>query len=127
MRTEYINVDDKWGVIVCYDYSTRDFDDLFAIMRSFGMSEKKSKEALNVLEERNTGMCISNDGIRMSAIFVSNATSPSEWWSTALHELRHSADAIISYYGVENNGEDAAYLTGFLTKELVESVGHPCY
>ena len=70
-------------------------------------------------------MCVSNNDVRMSGIFISKATSPSEWWSSCLHELRHAAQAIIYYYGADWN-EDDAYLTGFLTKRAVEILGEPC-
>lgn len=63
----------------------------------------------------------------MSAIFISDATSTSEWWDTSLHELYHVSNAIIDYYGVSYESEDAAYLMGYLTKEFIEKVGNPCY
>ncbi len=128
METTYIDVDNKWGIVVVYDYDVDyEANDLLAIMRSFGMTRKNANRALNILSNYNTGMSISNDDLRMSAIFISKATNNSEFWSTAIHELKHTADAIITYYGVDWDGEDAAYLTGYLTKEMVEEIGEPCY
>lgn len=127
MKTAYLDVDKRWGIVVCYNYDENDFADLRAVMRSFGMSRLDANRALRILSSYNTGMSVSNDELRMSAIFISKATSSSEFWSTAIHELKHSADAIISYYGVDWDGEDAAYLTGYLTKEMVEEIGDPCY
>lgn len=127
MKTAYIDVDGYWGVVVNYDYDLMDYDDLWAIMRSFGLNDRSSKRALQILSSYNTGMAVSQDDLRMSAIFVSKATSPSEFWSTLIHEIKHVADAIIEYYGVDWDGEDAAYLTGYIVKQLVEKVGEPCY
>jgi hypothetical protein len=127
MESAYLDIDSKWGVIVCYDYDTLDHDDIWAICKTFGMSDKNIRKALSILSAYNTGMTVSNPDIRMSVIFVSSATSPSEWWNTAVHELKHTADAIIRYYGVDWDGEDAAYITGYLTKQLVEKVSEPCY
>ena len=125
METKYIDVDGHWGVIVCYNYDEEDKQDMWSIMRSFNMTSQSANRAINILSNYNTGMAVSNDDIRMSAIFISKATSPSEWWSTCLHELRHVAQAIIEYYGADW-GEDDAYLTGFLTKQVVEKIGEPC-
>jgi hypothetical protein len=100
METAYLDVDKRWGIVVCYDYDVRDYADLRAVMRSFGMSRLDANRALDILSSYNTGMAVSNEDLRMSAIFISKATSSSEFWSTAIHELKHSADAIISYYGV---------------------------
>ena len=127
VKSEYIDVDGRWGIIFNYGYGLQDYDDLWAIMLSFGMTDKKADRALKILANYNTGMCVSNADIRMSAIFVSRATNASEWWSTALHEIKHAVDAIIEYYGVDWDGEDAAYLTGYVTKCLVEQIGEPCW
>lgn len=129
MITEYIDIPNKkWGIVVIYDFDTKDEHvDLMAIMRSFGMSQYNSSKALRILSNYNTGMAISLDELRMSAIFISQATSSSQWWDTAMHELKHVADAIVDYYGVDWDSEDSAYLTGYLVKELVELVGQPCH
>ena len=127
METKYIDVGDgKWGVIVCYDFDLTDWDEMAATMESFGLNRRSINKAMKVLSNFNTGMALSKQDLRMSIIYISNTTSVSEWWSTALHELRHVADTIIDYYDVEWDGEDAAYLTGYLTKELVELAGCPC-
>ena len=127
MESAYLDVDSKWGILVFYNYDTMDFDDIWAICRSLGMTSKSIDKALRILSMYNTGMTVSDENLRMSAIFISKATRQSEWWSTAVHELKHTADAIIRYYGVDWDGEDAAYLTGYLTKQLVEKVSEPCY
>ena len=83
METTYIDVDGKWGIVIVSDYDVDyEANDLWAIMRSFGMTRKNANRALNILSNYNTGMSISNDDLRMSAIFISKATSNSEWWST---------------------------------------------
>lgn len=128
MKTAYIDVDGYWGIAICYDYDVSNPEDehtLWGYMRSFGMKERSINKALNILSNYNTGMCVSNNDVRMSGIFISKATSPSEWWSSCLHELRHAAQAIIDYYGADLN-EDDAYLTGFLTKRAIEILGEPC-
>jgi hypothetical protein len=129
MKTEYIDVDGYWGIAICYGYDLsykKDEDDIWGYLRSFGMRNKDAQRALNILSNYNTGLCVSNDSVRMSGIFISKATSSSEFWSTAIHEAKHTADAIIDYYGVDWRGEDSAYLTGYITKRMVELLGDPC-
>ena len=129
MVTDYIDIPNgKWGIVVIYDFDTiSEKPDLLAIMRSFGMSSYNAKRALNILSSYNTGMAISLQDLKMSAVFISNATSPSEFYSTAIHEFIHVADSIIDYYGETWGGESSAYLVGYLTKEFVELVGEPCF
>lgn len=126
MKTEYIDVDGRWGIAIVYGYDMMDWDDLFYYMRSFGLPRIKSQESVRVLARHNTGMTISNDDVRMSIMFISDATSESQWWDTAAHEARHVADAIIDYYGADY-GEDAAHLTGYIMRRMVEEIAEPCY
>lgn len=126
MVTKYLEVgDNDWGILVNFDFDESDHDDIFAALQSFGMNRRNINKALRILSNFNTGMAVSNDDLRMSTIYISKATSPSEWWSTCLHEIRHVAQAIIEYYGADW-GEDDAYLTGFLTKQVVEKIAEPC-
>ena len=127
MNTKYVDIDNgKWGVIICYDYDFMDADDIWAICRSFGLSDAKANEAVRVLNDMNTGMTISNADIRMSVVFISDATSRDEWLNTLAHELKHVNDAIIDYYGVRWDGEPAAYLTGYLFQKVVNKLGYVC-
>lgn len=130
MVTKYLDVpNQKWGVVVVFDYDVDyEYRDLRAIMMSFGLlDEYRIEKSMNILSEPNTGMTISNIELCMSVVFISKATDTSEWWDTSLHELYHVSNAIIDYYGVPYESEDAAYLMGYLTKEFIEQVGEPCY
>ena len=123
MKTIYIDINDgDWGILLNFDYNISDSDDIWAICRSFGVSDRKASEAIQVLMGMNTGMAISNYDIRMSAMFISKATEKSEWWSTVSHEISHVVDAILEYYDIDCDSEDAAYLTGYITKRVVDEM-----
>lgn len=127
MRTAYLDVDGDWGIVVVYDYDYSENYELAAIMDTFKMSRSSIKKALNVLSEPNTGMSVSREDVRMSVVFISKATYESQFWDTASHELAHCVTHIIDYYGVGYDTEEAAYLTGYLMRKLVEEIGEPCY
>jgi hypothetical protein len=44
-----------------------------------------------------------------------------------MYELSHVCTAIIDTYDVPYDSEDAAYLAGYLMRQLVREVGEPCY
>lgn len=128
MEQVYLPVgDDDWGIIVNYDYDERDFHRLSAIMDSFGMSRKSIDKALNILSNYNTGMAVSRDDLKMTAIFISKCSDPSQFWSTLNHELYHANVAIIDYYGKTYDEEEAAYTQGELMRQAVMKIGLPCY
>ena len=128
MQTKYIDIQGKWGIVLCYDLDKYDEDEARQSMTAFGVRDWKTDEAMDIrLHHYNTGMCISREDIRMSLIFIGNATSEEQWWDTVSHELFHTQQAILNYYNVPNDTEDAAWTMGYLMRKAVMMVGEPCY
>ena len=127
MVTKYLEVgDNDWGVLVNYDFDMLDYDDIAALLHSFGMNERNIRKAMRVLSVPNTGMAISNNDLRMTSIYIGKATSPSQFWDTLNHELYHANVAIIDYYGEPYDKEPAAHLQGELMRLAVKAIGEPC-
>ena len=128
MKAKYINVKDRWGIVVCYDLMRRDVHEMRALMESVGMEDEDIDEALRtLLYHKNTGMCISQPALAMSLVFVGEATSEDQWWDTMAHEiLDHAKIAILDFYHVPLRSEDSAWLTGFLMRKVVQLIGPPC-
>ena len=126
MITKYIDIDGKWGVLINYAFDEFDMDDIAAVLYSFGLSEKDIDKSLNILSECNTGMAISSPNLKMTSIYIGKTSSVSQFWSTVNHELYHTEQAILDYYGEDWHGEPPAYLAGYLLQRVVEEVAEPC-
>lgn len=128
MKQAYLKFpNNEWAVIVVFDFDVDlEYVELKAQLRSFGLSSKSADKALSILSSHNTGMAVSVPDLKMSAIYISKSTSPSEFYSTAIHECIHVADSILDWYGESWHGEPSAYLVGYMTKEIVEMIGDPC-
>jgi len=118
MKERYIDVDGAWGILLCYDYTRRDYDRMHAIMESFGMSEYRIIEAMDVLRHKNTGMTVSRSDLTMSVMFVGPATSKEQFMDTVAHEIDHVQHAIARHYDVSCGSEDAAWLQGYIMREV---------
>lgn len=80
-----------------------------------------------LLYHENTGMCLSSFPLKMSMVFIGNATSEDQFYDTVAHEvLDHAKVAICDYYDVSFHSEDAAWLTGYLMRKIVQLLGEPC-
>lgn len=127
MISEYIDIDGKWGVLYNYDLRRLDEYEIRSMLMSLGMRGDKLDHAIDVLLfEENTGLCVSNNRLKMSLIFIGNATSVEQHWDTTIHELYHATCAVCDYYGVEYGGEDFAWTIGYLTRKAVQLIGEPC-
>mgnify|MGYP003421518675 CR=1 FL=1 len=126
MVTSYIDIDGKWGVLISYDFDMLDWDAISAVRRPFGLDDRMIHRALRVLSTPNSGLSVSNDDIRMTAIYIGKSTSTAQFWNSVAHELKHAADAIIDYYGEPLDGESSAYTIGYLMQRVVEEIAIPC-
>ena len=123
MVTKFIEIpEEKWGCLLVWDFDVLDYDDIWAICRSFGMSDRNINKSLQILSTYNSGMTVSNDDLKMSAMFVGKPSSTSQFWNTIAHECSHLVDAISSYYNVGCSTEDRAYLQGFVFQRIVEEI-----
>lgn len=147
MKSEYIDVNGKWGIVVCYDLMRKDVREMRALMEAVGMDDDSTDgymrvsvyprgenvevgidEALRMLlYHKNTGMCITNMDLNMSLVFIGEADSEDQWWDTLAHEvLDHAKVAILDYYRVPLRSEGSAWLTGYLMRKVVQLIAPPC-
>lgn len=119
MRIRYLKVgDNDWGILLCWDYDSRDYDDMYVIMDNFGLEEKEIAESIKILSKPNTGMTVPDFSNQMSVVFISKTTSEDEWLNTLFHELKHVVEHISMFYRVDPQSEPAAYLQGEIGKQL---------
>ena len=129
MITRHIDIDNnKWGILLVFNFDTEyDEKELVAIMKAFGMRGNKINKSLSILSTYNSGMCLSNDGLKMSAMFIGKATSTEQFWDSIAHESLHVCQAILDYYGESDwEGEIPAYLDGYIFRRIVSTIGAPC-
>ena len=128
MKSEYIDVKGKWGIVVCYDLMRKDVREMRALMEAVGLGDDEIDGYLRLLlYHKNKGLCITNMELKMSLVFVGEATSEDQRWDTIAHEiLDHAKVAILDYYHVSLRGEDSAWLTGYLMRKVVQLIAPPC-
>lgn len=130
MKQDYFGIPPRgtWGVVIVTDFDVEEeYIELKAQLRSFGLSSNSADKALSILSNYNTGMAVSVPDLKMTAIFISKCSDPSQFWSTLNHELYHANVAIIDYYGKPYYEEEAAYTQGELMRQAVMKIGLPCY
>lgn len=128
MKSEYIDIKGKWGIVVCYDLMRKDVREMRALMESVGVEDEEIDGYLRMLlYHKNKGLCISNMELAMSLVFIGEAESEDQWWDTLAHEvLDHAKIAILDFYHVPLRSEDSAWLTGFLMRNVVQLIAPPC-
>ena len=109
-----------WHVRIFYAvtcYFTRDIvEELKAIQCPFGIIEKAYRNTSSC--RLNTGLTYSNNALRETVMVIGMWENPAEFDNSFSHELRHFTDHLANAFGLESGGEEVAYLTGDIRKEL---------
>lgn len=115
MIAQYIQLGKRgWNVLVYYGVEKEDFIEVGDSLRQLGCSEKDMKMSFKVLRKKNTGLTFTNTDYKMSIVCISEATDTSQFVNTAIHEAKHVQSHICSYYNIDEGGEEAAYLIGYI-------------
>lgn len=72
----------------------------------------------------NTGLCYSNPVQRESLIVIAKTSTAAEFFNSFEHEFQHLKGHIASAMNLDPNGEDVAYMSGELAREIYPRVRH---
>lgn len=113
----YINIVDKWNILFFIDGYTQ--EQLIYCLKKLDCSKKSIRKALKISKSINSGFTFSQP--ITSIVCISEATSIDEWFDTLIHELKHIQTHICDYYNVNESGEEAAYLIGYIMKKFIQA------
>lgn len=116
----YIDVKGKWTILTFTQTDRVKW--LIKALEEIGYL--RINKALNITESINSGFTYTNFRLKTSIVYISKASSKAEWFNTLVHELKHVQSHICEYYNVPENGEDAAYLIGYIMKKFIQLLWH---
>lgn len=89
--TQSIDINGYWKIFICYNLN---------------------------LNELDSGFTVTDYSKKLSIVGIGATTSKAEFINTIVHEAKHVQSHICKYYNVPEDGEDAAYLIGYLTMKM---------
>lgn len=118
MIAQYIKLGKGWNLLVYYSVHKEDFIEVEDALKQLGCSRHTIKKSLKVLTKQNTGFTFSNSDYKMSIVCIGPSSDLSQFINTIIHESKHVQSHICSYYGIPEDGEDAAYLIGYIVQRM---------
>jgi hypothetical protein len=91
MIRQDISIDGYWDIIVGYDV---------------------------YLGEDNSGFTHTDFNKKLSVVVIGKADSKKQFLNTIVHEAKHIQSHICKYYDIPEDGEDAAYLIGYIVMKM---------
>lgn len=122
MTKQYIDIVGKWAFVFAYDIKDGDQEEIAEWLRTLGCNERQVRKACRVATSVNSGFTFSRPELRMSVMVIAPASSEEQFFDTVVHEIDHLQTAICDYYGVEPGTEEAAYLQGYVMREIIRAL-----
>lgn len=72
------------------------------------------------LGELDSGFTATDYSKRLSVVAIGLTDTKAQLMNTISHEIKHVQSNICQYYNVNEDSEDAAYLTGYITMRMYE-------
>jgi hypothetical protein len=70
------------------------------------------------LGRKDVGFTYTNPNKRTSIVGIANTSTQEELLNTIVHEAKHVQSHICDYYNVPEDGEQAAYLIGYIVQKM---------
>ena len=91
MIRQDIDINGYWKIIVAYDVE---------------------------LGQKDSGFTYTDFKRKQSIVGIGKSTSNSQLLNTIVHEAKHIQSHICKYYHINESGEDAAYLIGYIVQKM---------
>lgn len=109
----------NWWVMVYYDVRTPDdLRKVEGVLMASGCPEEMLIPAIKNLKKWNRGYTFSNLYKRTSIITIGKAIGASQMFDSIVHEMKHLAEHIGEYYGIDPREEQSAYLQGEVGRKM---------
>ncbi|MBQ9254643.1 MAG: hypothetical protein IJ213_04890 [Bacteroidales bacterium] len=70
------------------------------------------------LDKKIKGFTQTDYDKRLSIVAIGKTDNKEDFFNTIIHEAKHVQSHICKYYGVKEDGEQSAYLIGYLTMKM---------
>lgn len=124
-QTIYIDKYD-WEINAYFYVSEYYTEEILEMLWHLGCDADTAKKAYRNLSsgQLNTGLCYSNYVKRKSVFVIAKTSSAAEFFNSLHHELTHLKAHIANVYRLNPLGEEIAYLTGEIAREMFPKVKH---
>lgn len=108
-----------WYIIIYYNVRVPYIKEVREQLEDLGCPQYLIRQSIQIMSTGlNTGMTFSNDDYKTSFVCIGETTSTEQFVNTIVHEAKHVQSHICNYYKIDEDGEEAAYLIGYIVQRM---------
>lgn len=116
----------KWRIKAYYSVSCYWTNEIMKELYRLEADEEILKKAYENMSActLDTGLCYSNPLMRDSVLVIAKTSTAAEFFNSFEHEFQHLKGHIATEMGLDPNGEDVAYMSGELARDIFPKIRH---
>ena len=119
MIKRIININNYWKVIVYYNIDYNFFDYIKFDLLKYSTPVEKIKRIYYNMTHTAKAFTYSNNKHRVSIVGFNIHTNKYDYINSIVHEAEHVKQAMLAYYNIEDEGENAAYTIAYIATKML--------
>ena len=122
MFKRIININNYWKVIVYYNIDYNFFDYIKFDLLKYSTPVEKIKHIYYNMRHTAKAFTYSNNKHRVSIVGFNTHTNKYDYINSIVHEAEHVKQAMLTYYNIEDEGENAAYTIAYIATKMLQLI-----
>lgn len=120
MIKQILNIVNKWKVIVYYNLDCNLFHVIETDLYNLRLTEKQvNRIKTRLCKSVAKAVTISSSNYKTTIVIFNKHKSKEDYINSIVHESEHIKQDVLSYYNVNDYGEDPAYTIGYIAMKLI--------
>ena len=122
MFKRIININNYWKVIVYYNIDYNFFNYVENDLLYYGTPVESIKRIYHNMRTTAKAFTYSNNKYRVSIVGFNSHTNKYDYINSIVHEAEHVKQAMLAYYNIEDEGENAAYTIAYIATKMLQLI-----
>ena len=120
MIKRIININNYWKVIVYYNIDYNFFDYVENDLLYYGTPVESIKRIYHNMRTTAKAFTCSNSYYRVSIVGFNIHSDKYDYINSIIHEAEHIKQAMLKYYNIKDEGENAAYTVAYIATKMLQ-------
>lgn len=120
MIKRIININNYWKVIVYYNIDYNFFDYVENDLLNYGTPVESIKRIYYNMRTTAKAFTYSNAKYKVSIVGFNINFNKYDYINSIIHEAEHVKQAILNYYNIKDEGENAAYTVAYIAMKMLQ-------
>lgn len=120
MIKRIINVSNYWEVIVYYNIDYNFFDYIVKDLKSYNTPVERIRRIYRNMTTTAKAFTYNNSYYKVSVVGFNIHSNKYDYINSIIHEAEHVKQAMLKYYNIKDEGENAAYTIAYIAMKMLQ-------